>query len=67
MQTVTFTDSGTGTGVTLGGGKLSAGLYNALSASFGNGAAAGGVTFTTANSVANGLPLGAFQVLPVRF
>ncbi|BDA48295.1 hypothetical protein COCOBI_11-5550 [Coccomyxa sp. Obi] len=62
--TVTFTDTGTGSGVTLGGGKLSAGLYNAVSASFGNGAATGGVTFAAANSVTQGLPLGAFQVLP---
>ena len=64
-QTVTFTDSGTGTGVTSGGGKLPAGLYSTVSTGFTNGAAAGGVTFTTASSVPS-LPLAAFQVLPVR-
>ena len=63
-QTVTFTDSGSGAGVTFGGGKLPAGLYSAVSAGFGNGAAAGNVTFTTASSVPS-LPLATFQILPV--
>ncbi|CAL8465925.1 g5461 [Coccomyxa elongata] len=63
VTTVTFTDTGSGSGVTLGGGKLSAGLYNAVSVAFGNGAAAGNVTFSSASSVPS-LPLRAFQVLP---
>ncbi|CAL8465926.1 g5462 [Coccomyxa elongata] len=60
--TVSLTDTGTASGVS-GGGKLPAGLYNAVSASY-SGATANGVTWSPAASTTTGLPLAAFQVLP---
>ncbi|BDA48294.1 hypothetical protein COCOBI_11-5540 [Coccomyxa sp. Obi] len=59
---VSLIDTGTATGET-GGGTLSAGLYNAVSASY-SGGTANSVTWAPATSIAAGLPLGAFQVLP---
>ena len=63
-QAVSFTDTGTASGVN-GGGLLPAGVYNALSAGY-TGGTANGITFSAASSSASGLPAGSFQVLPVR-
>lgn len=61
---MSLTDVGTASGVS-GGGKLPAGLYNAVSASY-SGATANGVTWSPAASTTTGLPLSAFQILPVN-